>query len=280
MTEYWVTIFGTSALAISAGELSIRPGLGRHQLVVPVEVRPTSELAHDHTYRFSGSLSATSLGRGSGYLGTFHESQPRRIGAHTQASEYLVLDINPSQLAAIEEHRQGGFSLDIIVEVKTESPADWGSTVIQGHPISRENWLRILEQASYQRTLLLELNILDHGPAPGLAKAMDHFADAQRRLLEGENRLAVEAARQTLAALVGQDPAEEEVPEELARSMKAGRSNQVTYDERFELVRRALKLLCDLGAHPEAEETRPAEARSAVVMVAGLLQWWAARSQE
>ncbi len=41
---------------------------------------------------------------------------------------------------------------------------------------------------------------------------------------------------------------------------------------RYELARRTLTFLCDLGAHPDVDETERRQAHSAVLMVGGLLQ--------
>ena len=47
--ETWAVMFGNNALAITAGEIQVRPGLGRHRLVIPIIVRPTMEAAYGHT---------------------------------------------------------------------------------------------------------------------------------------------------------------------------------------------------------------------------------------
>ena len=97
-----------------------------------------------------------------------------------------------------------------------------------------------------------------------LSKAVDFFIQAQRRFSEGENRLAVEAIRQSLAAIVQQDPNNEDEASDVPDAMRAARKNEEGYSERFELVRRSVKLLTDLGAHPDVHETGPKDARAAI----------------
>jgi hypothetical protein len=52
-------------------------------------------------------------------------------------------------------------------------------------------------------------------------------------------------------------PATEDDSTSIAIGLKETCKGQVGYGERFESVRHALKLLCDLGAHTEVAETGP-----------------------
>jgi hypothetical protein len=106
-----------------------------------------------------------------------------------------------------------------------------------------------------------------------MSKAIEFFGDAQRRFLDGENRQSVECLRQSLAAMVGADPTDDE-DDDIEADMKAARHSEALYADRIELVRRALKLVADLAAHPDVDETRPREARAAITMTAGILQWY------
>lgn len=277
MNETWTTMFGTNSIAITAGELQIRPGLARHQLVLPMEVRPTAEEAHGHNVSFGGSVSAGSLRGGGGYLGRIHPTSPRQLFANGKLDEYLHFDIEPRQIAAIEALREAGFSLDVQLEISADAGTIHGSAHLTGVPVGRETWLQLLAQAQYQRTMILELPMPNPQSKPGMAKAVDFFTQAQRRFAEGENRLAVEAIRQSLAAIVNQDPSEEEKAAEVLDGMRIALKSEEGYVDRFELVRRSIKLLADLGAHPEVDETGPKEARAAIAMASGLLQWLTAR---
>lgn len=281
MTETWVSIFGTNALAIEAGAVSVRPGLGRHQLCVALAVRPTDPAAYDQMISVGGRVEATNLSGRGGYLGTAHRSQSLRLFANGKLNLDLLVDLEPGQIEAIEMRRNGGFGLRMQLEVRAgraDSGTEVGATSMLDHQVSRETWLQILEQTDYRKTMVLELGVPDSSVVPALSEALRYFADAQRWQLEGENRLTVESLRQSLAALVGKPVDEEDDAEDLTGSLKTARSltraGAVAYQSRFELTRQALKFLTDLGAHPEVAETRPAEARSTLAMVAGLLQWY------
>jgi hypothetical protein len=271
--ETWAVMFGNNTLAITPGEIQARPGLGRHRLVVPISVRPTMEAAYGHTLSFSGTVAANGLRGGGGYLGRIDPTTPRQINPNSLVEEYLYFDIDPRQIATIEDARDGGFTLDIQIEITADAGAEHGSTHISGLPVSRESWLRVLEQIQYQRTMLLELATPNPQSVPHLSKAINCFVNAQRRFLEGENRSAVEELRQCLAALVNQDPNLNDDSAVITADMKTARFGGAQFDERFDLVRRALKLTTDLAAHPEVAETGPTEARASIAMVAGLLQW-------
>ena len=94
--------------------------------------------------------------------------------------------------------------------------------------------------------------------------------------MEGRWRQCVEALRHCLAALVGKRAEDEDDLADVQAAIKdanrAKNSSIVGYNERSELVRRALKFYCDLGGHPEVAETQRSHAHSALVMTTGLLE--------
>jgi hypothetical protein len=205
---------------------------------------------------------------------------------HGKINTELQIDLEPGQIQAIENLREGGFSVNLNIDAfaeRTDGPREYGNAYLINHPVSREQWLTILEQIRYRRTLLLELDLPDAQASPALSKAIEYLADAQRRFLERENRATVECLRQALAALVGADVAQEDDDAAIATAMKtlvrsaANKLGNVQYTDRFEQVRRSLKFLTDLGAHPETAETTPAEARAALLMTGALIQWYAQR---
>ena len=272
-----------NAVTIESGPVMLRPGLGRHQLVVNLVLRPSHPAAYDRVLGIAGRVEATGLAGGGGYIGTAPRTYPQRLFANGKSSHDLLVDIDPYQLHAIELRRNTGFALNLQLELTAEPqdglPGEQTNTYLQNHPVSREDWLLILEQAKYRQTMLVELTVPDAQAAPALTQALRHFNDAQRRLLEGQSRLTVEALRQALASLAGKDAADEDdagaVADALKEAKRKGFEGRVEYEPRYELARQALKFLTDLGAHPEVAETTPTEARSAVTMVAGLLQWYA-----
>jgi hypothetical protein len=112
------------------------------------------------------------------------------------------------------------------------------------HRISQSDWIGLLEEASFRRVLLLELDVPD-------------------------------PQAQSLASLVGKKADDEEQGTDVQDASRAvrkeSRETHLGYEPRLELVRQAAKFLCDLGAHPEVTETRRHHAYGALVMVDGLL---------
>lgn len=286
MSEQWVTIFGTNSLSVVAGAVTVRPGLGRHQLTIPIEVRATNDAAHGHTYSFVARVEASGLPGGGGYLGTTPTpTPPRELLPLGKINTDLQIDLEAVQVEEIEKLRNGGFSLNLNIDVladRSDGAREYGNTYLMNHPVTRDQWLTILEQIRYRRTLLLEMDLPDAQTAPALTKAIEYLTAAQHRFLERENRATVESLRQALAALVGADVTQEDDDAAVAAALKGLRSttNKLggpQYADRFEQVRKALKFLTDLGAHPETAETTPGEARATLLMTSGLIQWYAQR---
>jgi hypothetical protein len=213
-------------------------------------------------------------------LSRIHPTIPRQLSANGKIDEYLHFDIALNQIAAIEARRDAGFALDVQLDITADAGEKHGSAHLSGVPVGRETWLQLLSQAQYQRTMILELPMPDPTSFPGLATALTFLAQAQQRFMEGENRQAVEAVRQCLAAAVNKDPnVEDDNAAEVGEAMRSARTTGGLYPERFELVRRALKLAADLGAHPEVDESGPKEARALIGMAGAFLQWLSSTQQ-
>lgn len=272
-SESWITIFGVNALSIEFGDATARRGFGVHQLTIPISVRATDDAAHGKNLTFEGEAYVDGLRGGGGYLGRFTRTRPQSLRANGKIQDSLLLELSTIQINEVESRRTGGFSLHLNLDVYADT-GEFGSTQHNDYRVSRETWIQILEQVNFRKTLLIELAIPDSSVNPEMERAVEYFNDAQRRFLEGDNRQAVECLRQSLAAIVGADPTEEEGSDDISSDLKRARSTEAPYSDRIELVRRALKLLSDLGGHPKVEETRPREARAAITMVCGLLQWY------
>ena len=246
-------------------------GVGVQQFSIPISVRPTDDAAHGKSFSFDGQVNVSGLNGVGGYLARITRTQPQALRSNSKIQTALQFELSVVQVNEIESHRATGFNFNINIGVYADN-GEFGSTQVLDYQVSREKWIQILEQINFRKTLLLELAIPSGSANPAMTKAVNFFGDAQRRFLEGENRQSVECLRQSLAAIVGADPANEG-NDDIEADMKSARTSQVHYEERFELVRRALKLLTDLAAHPDVDETRPREARAAITMTAGILQW-------
>ncbi|WP_030587593.1 hypothetical protein [Streptomyces anulatus] len=196
------------------------------------------------------------------------------------ATFVLVVDLDHKQLQIIEEHRTGGikFRLEVTGTALTDGNLERIGVGSIEYEISHSNWAAILEQMQYRRLLLIELDVPDGNLSAEFAEALDYYRDAEKQYGNEKWRHTVEALRQTLAVLVGKKADDEDETadvEAVARALrKESRMTDVGYPPRVELVRLALKFMCDLGAHPEITKTTKTEAYSALLMVGGLLHGW------
>jgi len=219
-------------------------------------------------------------GRVTPYLATFQpQAQPVSLPQlGVDQTVQLSLTVSDRQLQLIEENRSSsGIRLDIHLSghaIQDGQHVPVGESQIS-HQISQSDWIGLLEEAGYGRVLLLELGAPDRQAHPDLAEAIDYFAQARLRYLEGEWRLTVESLRHSLASLVGKKADDEEqgtdVQDAFRAVRKESREMHLGYQPRLELVRQAAKFLCDLGAHPEVAETRRHHAYGALVIAGGLL---------
>ena len=75
----------------------------------------------------------------------------------------------------------------------------------------------------YCRLLLVELDAPDASRPAEFAVALDHYRDAEKQYIRHEWRSAVEALRQTLAALVGKKADDEDETTDVTAAAKAFR---------------------------------------------------------
>ncbi|WP_327313338.1 hypothetical protein [Streptomyces sp. NBC_01235] len=283
MNEIWVHI-GT---AHDAARLELKAvhgtsGLGVMQLRFHFEASCRNEAAAQRPMWFEGKVHAVGLGRSSGYLGRLAvESSPVTLHSLAATTTFvLVADLDHRQLQIIEEHRTGAvkFRLEVTGTAMTDGNLERIGVGGIEYEINQSNWAAILEQMQYRRLLLIELDAPDANRPVEFAAALDYYRDAEKQYIKQEWRLTVEALRQTLAALVGKKADEEEevagVQAAANTLRKESRKTNQGYPPRAEQVRRALKFMCGLGAHPEVAETTKADAYSALLMVGGLLHSW------
>jgi hypothetical protein len=190
----------------------------------------------------------------------------------------LVADLDDRQLQIIEEHRIDALRLRLWLPGQTFREGRFEPFHANNidYTVSQSEWLAILEQVGYARRHLVELDVPTPESDPKLAEAVAHFGQARRHYGEGEWRLCVESLRQCLAVLVGKQADDEDdisdVQAALKNLQKAKSDTKIGYNLRSELARQVLKFYCDIGAHPEVEETRRQHARAALMMVSGLLE--------
>ncbi|MFI5888098.1 hypothetical protein [Streptomyces sp. NPDC051554] len=271
MNEAWVYI----GLVSNAAELNLEKvqgsnGLGVMQLRFHVKASCREEEAAQRALWFEGTLSAQRLGVGGGYIGRLVVDQPpvtlQKLGA--TATFNLVADIAPRQHQIIEEYRTGPLSLRLQLTGTTmrDGRLERMSVGDFEHEVTQSDWVALLEQMQYRRLLLIELDVPDASRSAEYGTALDWYRSAEKHYLNQEWRLTVESLRQTLAALVGKKADDEEEAANVQAAANALRKESMKADQgylpRAEQVRRALKFMADLGAHPEVAETTKADAYS------------------
>lgn len=283
MNEAWVNIgWANNAVRLDLKRVQGSSGLGVMQLRFHVEASCRDEVAAQKPLWFEGGLFAEGLGTSSGYVRRVAvEDSPVTLHSLAATTSFvLVADVDHRQLQAIEEHRTGGMKFRLQLTGTTMNDGNLerigvGSVECE---LTQSDWAAILDQMQYRRLLLIELDAPDTSRSAEFRLALDYYRDAEKQYLKQEWRLTVEALRQSLAALVGKKADDEDETADVETAAKDLRKEsnktRVGYRPRAEQVRRALKFMADLGAHPEVAETTKADAYSTLLMVGGLLHVW------
>ncbi len=188
----------------------------------------------------------------------------------------LVADLSLVQLEALEAQRRGG---DLTIAVHFHAALDCGvhglriSTTTLPHTIPQSEWVRILSQMGYQRTLLLEVPVPDSGNAPEMAGAVEFLAEAQRQMIEGHYRQAVGSCRDALEQLAAALQDGSNFPRPLADAL--GGTSRWPKAERLRLLRRALTIVTHPAKHGDpmalSFEWDREDARSLISMTAAVI---------
>ena len=282
MSEIWLTVGSTKgAVKAVIKNINVRRGLDVGRWIFTFELTTKQQPVAGSPLWLGGRLEVQQEpGRVTPYLGTFlPQLQPVILPPlGTEQTLQLAVEVSQHQLELIEEGRTGGdLRLEIYLSGYVVQDGQYAqvSDAQVSHQIGQSDWLALLQRVGYRRFLLLELEAPDPQAHPFLAESIRYYAQAQRRYQDGEWRSAVESLRQSLASLVGRKADEEESEAEVSEALKALRkeswNGQVGYEARLEHVRQAAKFLCDLGAHPQADETLRQHAYAALLIVGGLL---------
>jgi len=141
---------------------------------------------------------------------------------------------------------------------------------------AESDWIALLENVGYTKSLLLEVSFPPKGHTPELEHAVAGLVDAREQILWKKPREAGRYLREVLDDLDAYAG---------ACDVEALRKRQPdfehwTVDERMMLVRWALRRLLAPSAHggPSREiKYDPNEATAALAMVAGLVEWFNGR---
>lgn len=285
--ESYLNVGGNNAgLRVTHGEVSLIAGIGRHRLRIVDTVSAANDRSDQLVVSFTGDMTIPSLGIASGYVGSIVPTMPQRISRDGSFSVVFDTEITDDQIRRIEDRRSvssdGGFELVLNLRFETvdaQNLISHGSGQLQPHKFSRDVWLEGLRQIGFRQVQIIELEVIDSSVNPTISKAIEYFKQAQSRYSNGEYREVAESLRQSLSAIVGTTGDDENDSEQLAKDLsdlqKEARTSKVGYSPRIEYVRRALKFVADIGAHPEVGDTNRFDALAQLHMTAGLIQWYA-----
>ena len=256
------------------------PGMGVTRVLFTFELVNKEQASNGYPLWLGGRVEVLARGGSHPYVGHLRPStaQPINLGGFGQeTSTQLALELSGQQLWLIDENRVSGgvrffvtFSGQVLIDGQFVAIPE---TQAVTHDISQSDWLELVRQTGLRRTLLLELDVPDALTQPALTESLNYYSLAQTRYSEGGWRETVECIRQSLAALVGKKPDDEDQETDVKDAISDARRKQngLGYEPRRELVRRAAKFMADLGAHPETAETRKADAYAALMIAGGLL---------
>lgn len=279
--SFGATTFAKLDLKTLRGE----PGLGFYRLIAQVDVTTHGRQAGEEVSvtNIRGEVQVHGKDPRDRYLGNL-----RRLGTDSSLMTYqhtgnnnfqLEIEMDARRVEAIEEIRLGEdlfFTLTVygLAYGEREKRSQSVSTTLQ-YRANQSAWIEILQQMGYRRTMLLEIPLLGDEVSPRFPEAAEHLKTAQTHLLRGHFRDAVGTCRDVIESLsVALSDESAQLPETVKSWFEGTRS--MSKEERFRLVRRALKVLTHPARHADevsaSIEWRLTDARAAIVMVATLLQ--------
>jgi hypothetical protein len=219
-------------------------GFYRLLFTLGVDIHPFSEGIQYRLTGFAGDLFVQ--GR---LLGSFAVSQQSfplepQAGYVSPRSLNFFIDLDRARLEALEEIRAGA-GLQLMMQYYATFAPNEGHlsthTGQSGISISQSDWISVLAELEYARTLLLELPVADARLDPELAGASNFLSQAQQTMARGEYREAVGLCRDVL----------DEIDKGLPRGSEAEFTNLRALDksQRLALVRRALKVFTHPARH-------------------------------
>lgn len=284
MSEHWLLNSFTLA-RLDWQTLQGSLGLGFHRLMARIDIT-TSGRPQDKAVvvtNIKGDLYVRGKANQEYFLGHMRRQGPETpLETHPNMSKadiMLETELDARHLEAIERIRVGEdlfFRMDLVGVA--QSVSDKSSQAVQAsleYRANQSDWIEVLEQMGYRKTLLLEIPIPQGEVAPQLTKAAEHLQIAQTHLLGGHFRDAVGACRDVLEALsVALNDERGQSPQEIKSWFEGTRD--MNKAERLRIVRRALKLLTHPARHADeiaaSIEWGPTDARAIVIMAAALLQ--------
>jgi hypothetical protein len=188
--------------------------------------------------------------------------------AHTRAVLYSIL-LAPQALEAIEKGRAGGgvgLQLKVQAEISVGTNVDAVFDDVRCH-IAQSDWLRVLEEVGYGRTLLFEVPVPRSLGAEGNS-VMASLAAAKRAFIEGRYGESVAACRSVLEGLtqcLGQGDDMRKVRDAVGQGRR-----ELTVLERELRLRSVALEYAHLAHHPSEMQPDCVYDRSAAQMMLGV----------
>jgi len=254
-------------------------GLGFYKLILPIELTTRNVPKNEKitVTNISGALRVQGVGSQSnptllGRLVQQGTNYPITTSEHISNHHItLEIELDAKRIDAIE-HIRLGENLTFLIELYATANRGELSQPLYQMPyqlvISQSDWIKILENIGYRKTLLIEIPVPTGETNPALTEATKHLANAQKQMLLGHYREAVSACRDVLESLNRSinDDAE-------PASTKKKRDKR----ERFLAIRASLHDLTHAAKHVDditsLIEWNLADARASISLAATLLQW-------
>jgi len=279
MSNNW-TMNSQIFAAWDASKLHGTRGLGFYQFIIPIEITT-------HNVPNAQKITVTNISGALRVQGVGSQSNPTLLGRLVQqgtnypiaTSEHIgnhqisfEIELDAKRIDAIEQIRLGE-NLTFSIELYATANRGELSQPLYQQPhqltISQSDWIKVLENIGYRKTLLIEIPVPTGEANPALTEATKHLANAQKQMLHGHYREAVSACRDILESL-NRSINDEVEPVQTSKKKRDKR-------ERFLAIRTALLELTHAAKHTDETtsliEWNLADARASISLAATLLQW-------
>jgi|GEM_PF-2378627 len=257
----WLTYDDKRFCTIDIDNISGQKGLGIYRFILNIkflwdELTPETAITLD---RMAVNLYARDKSGGTHYLGRLeHQSHnfPKIINSKSYNSENVQfeMELTSSRIEAIEELRQGkNINLEISLEgiaFKQGVDEPRRAHVSIRHCIKQSEWLEVIEQMKYQKTMVIEIPLFEESAIPGAKDINEHLMAAKNHMLHGNYREAVGSCRDVLEKLgdsLGDDKTT--LIDEMSAKEYFNKSDKMNKNERLRLVRRSVRFFSQPSRH-------------------------------
>ncbi len=162
----------------------------------------------------------------------------------------LVGDLSRTQIEAIETERNGGdLELSVLFKFTVGPGGNWPVHIPVFDVVPASEWVKVLTEMDYQRTVLVEIPLPAAQMVPGLAGVVARVEAAQRELIGGRYQASVGNLRMALEELdtaIGK-------PLDLSKELRddLGPTRAWPKAQRIDLLRRVLYIVVSPAHHSD-----------------------------